>query len=144
MSNLLDLVCGSTWAIRPETLEAIVAIANREEITTHAIAAAFHFDPSKQREAARAYDTQIPMRAVGTRQATPVDGTRGLYRSGWCRSQHVPEGRRLRSDVGRQNILVAASSGATGKWESPAIADRASVIADSSQTEPQGAEQRAG
>lgn len=82
MANLLDLVCGSTWFIRPETLEVITAIANREDISAHAVAAAFHYDVAKQREAARAYETQIPMRAVGTRQATPVDGTRGLYRRG--------------------------------------------------------------
>ena len=82
MANLLDLVCSAVWAVRPDTLEAIAAIANREDLGTHAIAAAFHFDPNKQREASRAYETQIPMRAVGTRNAVPVDGSRGLYRRG--------------------------------------------------------------
>lgn len=81
-ANLLDLVCGTVWAVRPDTLAAIAAIANREILDPHIVAAAFHFDPSKQREASRAFETSIPMRAVGTRDATPVDGTRGLYRRG--------------------------------------------------------------
>jgi ClpP class serine protease len=81
-SNLLDLVCSTAWVIRPEALEAIIALADRDDVGHHAVAAAFHFDPSKQMEASRAYETQIPMRAVGTRDATLVDGTHGLYRRG--------------------------------------------------------------
>jgi ClpP class serine protease len=82
LSNLLELACSSMWAMRPEALEAVFSILHREEVSAAAVAGAFHFDEKKQMEAARAYQTGIPMRAVGTRASTPVDGASGLYRRG--------------------------------------------------------------
>lgn len=82
MSSLLNLVCSTAWAVRPEALQAIVALVQREDISRHAVAAACHWSEARQREAARAYETSIPLRAVGSQDATPVQDSYRLYRRG--------------------------------------------------------------
>lgn len=82
MSSLLDLVCSTIWAVRPEALQAIVGLVQREDISRHVVAAAFHSSEARQREAARAYETRIPLQAVGAYQADPVRDTFNLYRRG--------------------------------------------------------------
>jgi hypothetical protein len=40
--RLLDAVCGQAWAIRPEALEAILALAARDDISSSVITEAMH------------------------------------------------------------------------------------------------------
>jgi ClpP class serine protease len=80
--SLLDLVCSSAWAIRPEALEAIVSLVNREEIAAAIVAQAFHFDPARQESAAYAQALRLPVNAVAQRPGTAVDGSRLLTRRG--------------------------------------------------------------
>ena len=82
MTSLLDLVCSTTWAVRPEALQAIVGLVQREDVSRQVVASAFHFSEARQREAARAYETRIPLQAVGAYQATPVRDSFNLYRRG--------------------------------------------------------------
>jgi ClpP class serine protease len=82
VSSLLSLVCSTTWAIRPETLEAIVGLVLREDLDRHDVAAACHWSEDRQREAARAYETRIPIRAVGAVEAQHVKDSFNLYRRG--------------------------------------------------------------
>lgn len=82
MSSLLNLVCSTTWALRPEALEALSALVQKVDLSRHEVASAFHYSEARCREAARAYETKIPLQAVGAYQAQYVRESINLYRRG--------------------------------------------------------------
>lgn len=77
--RVISEIFASAWAIRPEALAAILAIAEREDIAHEAIAAAMHYTPEAQE---RAIERFRDVNAVGRQNATRVDRTEGLLRRG--------------------------------------------------------------
>jgi ClpP class serine protease len=63
-------------------LEVIASIAARQDLDRHAVASAAHWSEGRQREAARALETRIPMQAVGAYHSSPVADSYNLYRRG--------------------------------------------------------------
>jgi capsid assembly protease len=76
--RVLAEIYASVWAIRPEALAAIVAIADRDDVAKEFVAAAMHYTEAEQRAAIERFDRQT----VAQRTGTPVDRTNGLLRRG--------------------------------------------------------------
>jgi ClpP class serine protease len=77
--SLLDHVYGVAWAIRPEALAAICRLAERDDITPEAVAAAMHFSDAFQKQAVARFTGQRLDRTVtasrrGRIAVVPVTG----------------------------------------------------------------------
>lgn len=74
--TLLDRVLATAWAIRPEALTAILALAEREDISAVVIANAMHYSAEAK---ARAVDR---IDSVSARRGVPMDRTDRVTRRG--------------------------------------------------------------
>lgn len=77
--HVLSAILSSAWAIRPEALQVILAMAERQDIAHETVAAAMHYSVEQQ---ANAIVRFAEFQAVSTRTGTKVDRSNGLLRRG--------------------------------------------------------------
>jgi ClpP class serine protease len=73
--NLLDRVCTGAWAIRPEALEVIIALADRQDVPAGMIRDAMHHRAPRD-------PAEMQTHAVSASRGTPIEGASVAYRRG--------------------------------------------------------------